>query len=115
MDIFNEIYATLNAIPSLCDTIGIEKAMAFVRLAAQLKDSFLTAQPPSHEAEEAPDLISESIRAFLGSAIELPIEYIDGCWKAFGNFICRTTRTAGWYFSGGAIELGAGFEIKYYL
>ncbi|KAJ7351332.1 hypothetical protein DFH08DRAFT_957652 [Mycena albidolilacea] len=61
--------------------------MEFVRLAARLKDAILTAQPPSHDASQPPDEIPAGIRTFLGSAIDIPIEYIDGCWKAFGNLV----------------------------
>ncbi|KAJ7358397.1 hypothetical protein DFH08DRAFT_686973 [Mycena albidolilacea] len=61
--------------------------MEFVLLAARLKDAILTAQPPSHDASQPPDEIPAGIRTFLGSAIDIPIEYIDGCWKAFGNLV----------------------------
>ncbi|KAJ7445993.1 hypothetical protein B0H11DRAFT_2086199 [Mycena galericulata] len=87
MDTFNEIYAQLSTVLGVCDTIGMEKGMQFVRLAARLKDTILAAQPTSHDAADAPEEISDGIRSFLGSAIDLPAEYIDGCWKAFGSFI----------------------------
>ncbi|KAJ7444455.1 hypothetical protein FB451DRAFT_75782, partial [Mycena latifolia] len=87
MDNFNEIYATLSTVPGLCDSIGMEKAMAFVRLAGRLKDTITTAQPPSHDAAEAPQELPDGIRTFLSSAVDLPTEYIDGCWKAFGDLI----------------------------
>ncbi|KAJ7473207.1 hypothetical protein FB451DRAFT_1174869 [Mycena latifolia] len=87
IDNFNEIYATLSTVPGLCDSIGMEKAMAFVRLAGRLKDTITTAQPPSHDAAEAPQELPDGIRTFLGSAVDLPTEYIDGCWKAFGDLI----------------------------
>ncbi|KAJ7629156.1 hypothetical protein DFH06DRAFT_1141160 [Mycena polygramma] len=89
MDNFNEIHAALSSVPGLCESIGMEKAMVFVRLASRLKDSILAAQPPSHPADTAPTAseIPEAIRTFLGGAVELPDEYIDGCRKAFGNFI----------------------------
>ena len=31
MDTFNEIYAQLSAVPGLCDSIGMEKGMQFIR------------------------------------------------------------------------------------
>ncbi|KAJ7715127.1 hypothetical protein B0H16DRAFT_1435194 [Mycena metata] len=87
MDNFNEIHATLSTVPGLCDSLGMEKAMAFVRLAGRLKDAITTAQPPSHNAAEPPDELPDGIRTFLGAAVDLPMEYIDGCWKAFANLI----------------------------
>ncbi|KAJ7704573.1 hypothetical protein B0H17DRAFT_1326646 [Mycena rosella] len=44
MDTFNEIYTQLNSVPGLCDTIGTEKGMQFIRLAARLKDAIITAR-----------------------------------------------------------------------
>ncbi|KAJ6525243.1 hypothetical protein DFH09DRAFT_936833 [Mycena vulgaris] len=87
MDTFNEIYAQLSAVPGLCDTLSMEKGMQFVRLAARLKDTIITAQPPSHDAHEAPEGLPEDIKTFLGSAMDLPTAYVDGCWKAFGSLI----------------------------
>ncbi|KAJ7658501.1 hypothetical protein B0H17DRAFT_1145595 [Mycena rosella] len=45
MDTFNEIYTQLDSVPGLCDTIGTEKGMQFIRLAARLKDAIITARP----------------------------------------------------------------------
>ncbi|KAJ7175576.1 hypothetical protein C8R46DRAFT_1030613 [Mycena filopes] len=53
MDTFNELYA----VPGLCDSIGMEKAMQFIRIASRLKDSINTAQHPTHNASEASDEI----------------------------------------------------------
>ncbi|KAJ7712770.1 hypothetical protein B0H16DRAFT_1342021 [Mycena metata] len=89
MDNFNEIYATLSAVPGLCDSIGMEKGMAFVRLAGRLKDAITVVQPPTHDAADAPEHLPDGIRTFLGSAIDLPMEYIDGCWKAFSNIVWK--------------------------
>ncbi|KAJ7701076.1 hypothetical protein B0H17DRAFT_1195372 [Mycena rosella] len=44
MDTFNEIYTQLDSVPGLCDTIGTEKGMQFIRLAARLKDAIITAR-----------------------------------------------------------------------
>ncbi|KAF7374996.1 Integrase catalytic domain-containing protein [Mycena sanguinolenta] len=74
---FNEIHARLSAIPGLCDAMGMEEAMQFMRLAARLKDSILAAQPPSHPSEKPPEEIPDNIRSFLGSAVDLPEEYIE--------------------------------------
>ncbi|KAJ6456990.1 hypothetical protein C8R47DRAFT_1082234 [Mycena vitilis] len=90
MDNFNEIYAQLNSVPGLCDSLGMEKAMEFIRIGARLKDtkdSILVAQPPHHDAAEAPESIPDHIREFMGSSIDLPPEFIDGCWTAFGSLI----------------------------
>ncbi|KAJ7862197.1 hypothetical protein B0H13DRAFT_1900205 [Mycena leptocephala] len=77
------IYASLSAVPGLCDSIGMEKGMQFIRLAARLKDKIITAQPPSHGAAEPPADIPDDIRTFLSAAVDLPMDYVDGCWKAF--------------------------------
>ncbi|KAJ6522814.1 hypothetical protein DFH09DRAFT_938254 [Mycena vulgaris] len=87
MDTFNEIYVQLSAVPGLCDTLGMEKGMQFVRLAAHLKDTIITAQPPSHDTHEAPEGLPEDIKTFLGSAMDLPTAYVNGCWNAFGSLI----------------------------
>ncbi|KAJ7676359.1 hypothetical protein B0H17DRAFT_1139928 [Mycena rosella] len=68
MDTFTGIYVKLTAVPSLCDSIGIEKAMEFVRLAARLRDTITVAQSKDHDAEEAPEQIPDSVHDFLGTS-----------------------------------------------
>lgn len=87
MDTFNEIHAQLSTVPYLCDSIGMEKGMEFVRLAARLKAAILTAQAPSHDAQDPPAQLPDFIGSFLGSALGIPMDYVDGCWKAFSNVI----------------------------
>ena len=82
-DTFNEIHTMLEAVPGLSSTIGMEKAMSFVRLATKLKDEILSKQKVGHDASEAPDILPENVKEFLGRAIDLPDEYVHGCWTAF--------------------------------
>ncbi|KAJ6564549.1 hypothetical protein B0H19DRAFT_1068086 [Mycena capillaripes] len=49
------------------------------RLAARLKDKIISAQPPSHDAADPPANIPDGIRAFLGAAVDFPMDYVDGC------------------------------------
>ncbi|KAJ7770686.1 hypothetical protein B0H16DRAFT_1685920 [Mycena metata] len=70
MDNFNKIDATLSAVPGLCNSIRMEKGIAFVRLAGRLKDAITVAQPPTHDAADAPEHLPDGIRTFLGSAID---------------------------------------------
>jgi hypothetical protein len=86
-DTFNEIHAMLDAIPGLSSAIGMEKAMTFVRLATQLKDEILSKQKVGHDANEPPNLLPENVQEFLGCAIDLPDEYVRGCWTAFRRTI----------------------------
>ncbi|KAJ7753527.1 hypothetical protein B0H16DRAFT_769352 [Mycena metata] len=67
---FNEIYATLSAVPGLCDSIGMEKVMVFVRLVGRLKGAITVDQLPTHNATDAPEHLPDGIRTFLGSAID---------------------------------------------
>lgn len=89
MDTFNELYAQLSTVPGLCDSIGMEKGMAFIRLAARLKDAIIAAQPAKHDANQAPEDIPEPIHEYLAAATELPLEFVDGCWKAFAGLAWR--------------------------
>ncbi|KAJ7749039.1 hypothetical protein DFH07DRAFT_1035364 [Mycena maculata] len=77
MDTFNEIYAALNAVPGLCESIGMEKGMVFVRLRAHLKDAITTAQLANHDATETPNELPEGIHTFLSSAVDHPMEYVE--------------------------------------
>jgi hypothetical protein len=74
-------------VPGLCDSIGMDKAIQFIRIAAHLKDAITASQPPHHDATAAPDTIPDNIQEFLGSSTDMPINFVDGCWKAFGNLI----------------------------
>ncbi|KAF7324005.1 hypothetical protein MKEN_00622500 [Mycena kentingensis (nom. inval.)] len=85
MDTWNEIYRHLSAVPGLCNSIGMEKGMQFVRMAARLKDAIITAQPPSANPEAPPDHLPPKFESFLGSAIGIPSDYVQGCWAAFSG------------------------------
>ncbi|KAJ7699251.1 hypothetical protein B0H17DRAFT_926597 [Mycena rosella] len=89
MDTFTGIYAKLTAVPGLCDSIGMEKAMEFVRLAARLRDTITVVQSKDHDVEEASEQIPDGMRDFLGSAMNMPLDFVDRCWKAFGSLIWR--------------------------
>ncbi|KAJ7753803.1 hypothetical protein B0H16DRAFT_1459276 [Mycena metata] len=58
--------APLSAVPGLCDSIGMEKGMAFVRLAGRLKDAITVSQPPTHDAADAPEHLPDGIRTISG-------------------------------------------------
>ncbi|KAJ7740795.1 hypothetical protein B0H16DRAFT_1273942, partial [Mycena metata] len=68
-------------------SIGMEKAIKFIRMASRLKDSITSAQRPTHDASQAPDEIPGEIRDFLSAATDMPLDFVDGCWKAFANLI----------------------------
>lgn len=87
MDNFTEIYKQLTAVPGLCDSIGMEKSMKFILLAASWKDVILALEPPLQEVHEPPVTLPEIIRTRLGTTLQIQDEYIEGCWKAFKNVI----------------------------
>lgn len=68
-------------------TLG--KILSFVALAAKLKNDILQllAQPASHPASEAPDVLPPSVEAFLGDSCDIPKEFVDGCWAALKSTI----------------------------
>jgi hypothetical protein len=87
-DTFNKIYTMLEATPSLSSAIGMEKAMTFVHLATRLKDEVLSKQKVGHDTlNDPPDVLPGNVKEFLSSAIDLPDEYVDGCWMAFRRTI----------------------------
>lgn len=88
MDNFTEIYKQLTAVPGLCDSIGMEKSMKFILLAASWKDAILALQqPPLHQVHVPPVTLPEIITTRLGDTLQIQDEYIEGCWKAFKNVI----------------------------
>jgi hypothetical protein len=84
---FDDIYDTLRAVPGLSGSIGMEKAMQFIRLAALLKGEISVAQSTKYDATAAPETLPAHVRAFLGKAVGLPDEFVHGCWSAFANVI----------------------------
>jgi hypothetical protein len=88
-DTFDAIYESLEGYPGLSSTIGMEKGMAFVRLATRLKDEILSQQGPGHghNAEQPPRRLPQNVRNFLGNAVDIPDDYVQGCWDAFGQIV----------------------------
>ncbi|KAF7322243.1 hypothetical protein HMN09_00001400 [Mycena chlorophos] len=89
MDTFTDIYKQLNAVPGLCDSIGMEKAMAFIQMGARLKDAITIAQPPNFQGDTPPSELPLNIASFLASAAEIAPDFIHGCWTAFNDLIWR--------------------------
>ncbi|KAF7297871.1 hypothetical protein HMN09_01007900 [Mycena chlorophos] len=86
-DTWTAIYEKLKAVPGLCDVIGMEKGMQFVRMAARLKDAILAAQPPTGPSETPPERLPPTIELFLGSAVEMHPDFVHGCWTAFRGLV----------------------------
>ena len=58
MDSFNDIHAMLEQVPVLASSIGMEKGMAFIRLATWLKDEILLKQKATHDPRQPPPNIA---------------------------------------------------------
>ena len=87
MNSFNDIHAMLEWVPGLADLIGMEKGMAFVRLATWLKDEILSKQKATHDPSQPPETLPENINKFLSNVVNIPSEYVQGCWAAFADTI----------------------------
>ena len=82
-DNFNEILGLLEQCPGLPGAIGMEKAMVFVRLATRLKDEIISKQKPGQDPSQLPDMLPPNVSDFLGHTVQIPDEYVSGCWHAF--------------------------------
>jgi hypothetical protein len=81
---FNKILKLLEQYPGLPCAIGMEMAMTFVQLATCLKDEILSKQKPGHDPSKPLDVLLPNIRDFLSHAVQIPDEFVEGCWHAFG-------------------------------
>ena len=86
-DDFNEILKLLEQYPGLPGAIGMEKAMMFVRLATRLKDEILSKQKPGHDPSTPPDMLPLNVKDFLSHAVQIPGEFVEGCWHAFARTV----------------------------
>ncbi|KAF8125853.1 hypothetical protein K438DRAFT_1790586 [Mycena galopus ATCC 62051] len=84
-----EVHDFLSQIPGLAESISMEKAMTFIRLAARLKDEIILAQKSTYDPTSAPSEIPENVRSFLGCATGMTDEFVAGCWAAFSNTIWK--------------------------
>ena len=87
LDTFDTIHEPLKQCLGLSGKIGMEKGMTFVHLATRLKDEILMQQRPSYNPEEPPDRLPEKVSEFLGYAVNIPDEYIEGCWNVFRQLV----------------------------
>lgn len=87
LDSFNDIYAMLDQVPGLASSIGMEKGMAFVRIATRLRDEIISKQKAGYDPSEPPKTLPDNVHDFLGSAVDIPTEYVQGCWTAFAQTI----------------------------
>jgi hypothetical protein len=87
MDTFNVIHTQLNTVSGLCDSMGMEKGMEFIQSAARLKDLIIHLQPPSYDPSQAPHKIPNNIKSLLSSTLDIPDQFVDGCWTAFRHLV----------------------------
>jgi hypothetical protein len=87
LDMFDAIHELLKQCLGLSGKISMEKGMTFVRLAMHLKDEILMQQQPSYNLEEPPDRLPENVSEFLGNAMDIPDEYIEGRWNVFWQLV----------------------------
>jgi hypothetical protein len=93
-DDFNDIFKLLELYPGLTSSIGMEQAIAFIRLTTRLKDEILSKQTPGHDPSQPPDTLPPNIGDFLGHAVHIPAEYVDGCWHAFKRTVWQRNMNA---------------------
>ncbi|KAJ7870361.1 hypothetical protein B0H13DRAFT_1046414, partial [Mycena leptocephala] len=87
MSSMDEVFLFLSRVPGLKEAIGMDKAMSFVRLASRLKDEIILAQEATHNPSQAPSELPEHVKSFLGTATDMPDEFVSGCWTAFSQTI----------------------------
>lgn len=102
-DNFNEIHQHLKQYSGLSSAIGMEKAMTFVRLATRLKVEILSKQKPEHNPNEPPDKLPGNVKEFLGHAVDIPDNYVQGCWDAFRRTV--------WQRDANSDSVGADAEL----
>ena len=81
------VYGLLTPYPELLETVTLEKALQFIRLADSLKRDILFGQKPSHNPENPPETLPDNVHSFLSSALGYPDLYIGGLWTAFRSTI----------------------------
>ena len=77
------IHELLSKYPGLPQAISMDKAIRFIRITASLKRSIIHSQKANYNSNEAPEVLPDSIHDFLGSALDLSDEFVQGCWEAF--------------------------------
>ncbi|KAF8160312.1 hypothetical protein BJ912DRAFT_1026540 [Pholiota molesta] len=77
-----EIHRLLSMQTGLLDVLSMEDAMRFVRLAASLKRHIIHWKS-AYDETFPPLVLPTEINHFLGNAINLSTEFVNGCWKAF--------------------------------
>jgi hypothetical protein len=77
----------LDQVPGLADSIGMEKGMAFVRIATRLRDEIVSKQKAGYDPSKPPKTLPDNVHEFLSSAVNIPTEYVQGCWTAFAQTI----------------------------
>ena len=86
-DTFDAVYELFKQYPGLSGAIGMEKGMAFVRLATRLKGEILSKQGPGYNPDEPPDGLPRNVEEFIGNAVDIPGEYVRGCWNVFRSVV----------------------------
>lgn len=99
----NEIHRLLSMQAGLSDVLPMEDAMRFVRLAASLKRHIIHVQKSAYDESFPPLVLPAEINQFLGNAINLSTEFVDGCWKAF--------RETAWAYTSGEHDAASDARV----
>jgi hypothetical protein len=79
----SEICVFLSQYPGLAASLNMKMIMNFIRMAARLKCDIIHAQPPSFHADLIPNSLPHHIASFLSSAVDLRLDFVEGCWAVF--------------------------------
>lgn len=83
----SEVHQLLSMHPGLSDVLRMEDAMRFIRLATSLKKHIIHAQKSTYNEAYPPSVLPPEIHQFLGSAMNLCADFLDGCWMAFRHTV----------------------------
>lgn len=82
-----QIYKLLSIHPRLPQAISMDKAIRFIWITASLKRSIIHSQKADYDYNKTPEVLPDGLHEFLGGALDLADEFVQGCWEAFKQTI----------------------------
>ena len=82
-----DLFERLQRHPVLC-SITLDGIVTFARLVGHIKRDILQPQPINDsDPNFAPDFLPDSVAAFLGTALGIPLDVMDQCWDIFSQYV----------------------------
>ncbi|THG93169.1 hypothetical protein EW026_g7994 [Hermanssonia centrifuga] len=87
MATFQQVFKLLDQTPGLTSYITLQTVLDFVAIVPKLKEAIVHLQDATWVPEDVPSVLPDTVCAFIGGKLGIPLDLVDGMWDGLKIYI----------------------------